>query len=229
MPSLNDLLTGLVESGTVNTELLVEVLEKLAEIQAKAVYHSFWIDPAAGDNTNDGLTAAAALQSPATAIARTPPGSFVECLMLGHYTMDQDLINGGRWVKARGVNALGEPAQRQWVQTVSAGAARRLICRDGAGGWLLQKLDIVPARTAISSGPTALVTGHLKMLRLLDCGIDVDGSTTVSIMGQDGISLLEVDTVTAITDALAGYWVGGVSAGVNPNTLGKVLTNLTSL
>lgn len=228
MPSLNDLLTGLVESGTINTELLVQVLEKLAEIQAKAVYHSFWIDPAAGDNTNDGLTAAAALQSPATAIARTPPGSFVECLMLGNYAMDQNLVTGGRWVKARGVNALGEAAQRQWTQTVSAGQARRLVCQEG-GGWFLGNLNIVPAKTAISSGPASFLSGHLKTLRLLDCGIDVDGTTTVSIMGTDGISVLEVDTVTAITDALAGYWVGGVSAGVNPNTLGKVLTNLASL
>ena len=228
MPSLNDLLTGLVESGTVNTELLVQVLEKLAEIQAKAVYHSFWIDPAAGDNTNDGLTAAAALQTPAAAIARTPPGSFAELRMLGNYSMGENLVTGGRWIKLRGSDALGATALRTWTQTVSAGAARRLVCQDG-GGWFLSNLNIVPAKTAISPGPAALVSGHLKTLRLLDCGIDVDGTTTVSIMGQDGVSVLEVDTVTEITGSLAGKWVGGVSSGVNPNTLGKVLTNLATL
>lgn len=227
--SITDDLAALVATGTLNAEGFTAVLELLADIQERAAYHLFWVDPVDGENDASGLTPETALQTISEAIARAAPGSFVEAKLLDDYTMTENLITGGRWVKISGRSAADAGAQRQFTQTVSGGEARRLVCQDG-GGWFLSRLDLMLTKSAISSGPTSFVSGHLKTLRLLDCGVDVEtGVTTVSVMGADGIAILEVDTITALDDAIAGKWVGGVSSGTNPNTLGKVLTNLATL
>jgi len=229
MPTLAETLAAGADELAEFNALLAQYLDALAELQENVVSYEFWVDPIGGDNTNDGLTAAEALQTIGAAVAKTPPGSYVLIKLLSDYTMEANIETGGRMVRIVGRNTSDVSTQRNFTQTVSGGVARRLICQNG-GGFQLGYLDIYLTKTTISSGPAALVSGHQKSLYLLNCGIDVEtGVTTASVMGQDGISILEVDTVTALDDAIAGKWVGGVSASTNPNTLGKVLTNLATL
>lgn len=229
MPTLAETLAAGADELAEFNALLAQYLDALAELEQNVVSYELWVDPIGGDNTNDGLTAATALQTIAAAVAKTPPGSYVLVKLLSDYTMEADISSGGRMVRIVGRNSSDVSTQRNFTQTVSGGAARRLICQNG-GGFQAAYLDIYLTKSTISSGPEALVTGHNKSLYLLNCGVDVEsGVTTASLMGQDGISILEVDTVTALDDAIAGYWVRGVSASTNPNTLGKVLTNLATL
>lgn len=229
MPTLAETLAAGADELAAFNALFAQYLDALAELEQNVVSYEFWVDPIGGDNTNDGLTAATPLQTINAAIAKTPPGSYVLIKLLSDYTMEADITSGGRMVRIAGRNTSDVSTQRNLTQTVSGGAARRLICQNG-GGFQLGYIDVYLTKSTISSGPTAFVSGHNKSLYLLNCGVDVEtGVTTVSVMGQDGISILEVDTVTALDDAIAGKWVGGVSSGVNPNTLGKVLTNLATL
>jgi len=227
--SITDDLAALVATGTLNAEGFTAVLELLSDIQDNVVSHTFWVHTSSGDNTNDGLTAAAPLQTIAAAIAKTPPGSYVRINLLTDYTMEASISTGGRVVRIHGVNSSGTPTQRNFVQTVSGGAARQLSCLNG-GAFLLVNLDLYLTKSAISVGSEAFCSGYLKTLFLSVCGLDIEsGVTTVSLMGSSGIAILEVDTVTALDDAIAGKWIEGVSASTNPNTLGKVLTNLATL
>ena len=229
MPTLAETLAAGVDELSAFNALLQQYLDALAALEQNVVSYEFWVDPVSGDNTNDGLAAATALQTINAAINKTPPGSYVLVNLLSDYTMEANVTTGGRIIRIRGRSAANAATQRIFTQTVSGGAARRLLCQDG-GSYQLNNLDIVPAKTAVTSGPTAFVSGRLKTLFLLDCGIDVEaGVTTVSVMGQDGVAILEVDTVTALDDTLAGHWIEGITAGTNPNTLGKVLTNLATL
>ena len=227
--SIADDLAALIATGTDNAALFTAVLEKLAEIEANAVAHTLWVDPQLGDNSNDGRVPAAAKQTIGAAGAATPVGSYCRVNLLGDYTMEANIQTGGRIIRTVGVDAAGVPAQRLFNQTVAAGEARRLICGNG-GAFFLANLDLMLTKTAITFGPTALVSGRLKTLFLLDCGVDVeDGATSVSVMGADGVATLEVDTVTALGDALAGHWISGVSAGTDPATRGEIITNLATL
>lgn len=229
MPTLAETLAAGADELAEFNALLAQYLDALAELEQNVVSYVYWVDPVGGDNTNDGLLSSTALQTIAAAVAKTPPGSYVLIKLLSDYTMEASIETGGRMVRIVGRNSSDVSTQRLFNQTVSGGVARRLICQNG-GGFQLGYLDIMLTKTTISSGPAALVSGHQKSLYLLNCGIDVEtGVTTVSVMGQDGISVLEVDTVTALDDAIAGSWIGGVSSGTNPNTLGKVLTNLATL
>ena len=222
------LAAGVDELAALNA-LMSEYLDALAALQQNVVSYVYWVDPIGGDNTNDGLLASTALQTINAAIAKTPPGSYVLVKLLGDYTMEASIESGGRMIRLIGRNSSDVAAQHLFTQTVSGGEARRLICQNG-GGFQLAKLDVMLTKSVISSGPPAFVSGHQKSLYLLDCGIDVEaGVTTVSVMGQDGIAILEVDTVTALDDAIAGKWVGGVSSGTSSASLGKLLTNLTTL
>jgi len=227
--SIADDLAALIATGTDNAALFTAVLEKLAEIEANAVSHLLWVHPTQGDNANDGRTAATAKQTIGAATALTPPGSYCRINLLGDYSMEANVETEGRIIRLLGCNAAGLPAQRLLNQTVAGGQARRLVCANG-GAFFLSNLDLMLAKTAITSGPTSFLSGRLKTLFLLDCGIDIeDGATTVAVMGADGVATLEVDTVTALGDALAGHWISGVSAGTDPATLAKVTTNLATL
>lgn len=229
MPTLAETLAaGVSELGEFNA-LLAQYLDALAALEQNVVSYIYWVDAIGGDNVNDGLTAETPLQTINAAVNKTPPGSYVLVNLLADYTMEASIATGGRAIRIRGRSSANTSAQRLFTQTVAGGEARRLLVQDG-GSYQLNNLDIMLTKTTISSGPNAFVSGRIKSLFLLDCGIDVEaGVTTVSVMGQDGVAILEVDTVTALDDALSGHWIEGVAVSTNPNTLGKVLTNLATL
>ena len=211
-------------------EALLEQWEALA---LQNVAWSVWLDPVGGSDTNSGLTPATAVATLAKAVSLTPRGSYVLVNLMRDYDMDSDVSTDGRQVIVRGVKGTGvsptDTQQRIFTQTVAGGAARLLRTSDG-GAWHMRALDITLATSAITSGPPALFVGRLKRVALTGVGIRyTDGLTTVSLIGSDGTVVLETDTVSALDDALAGHWIEGVAGGVNPNTLGKVLTNLATL
>jgi len=229
MPTLAETLaSGVTELGDFNA-LLAQYLDALAALQGNAVFYEFWVNPVGGDNTNDGLTPAEALQTIGAAVAKTPPGSYCNISLLSDYTMEADIAAEGRVIRVAGRNSAGAATSRQFVQTVSGGQARRLLCDPDGAFWLF-RLDVILAKTAISVESAALCAGHQKSLLLRDCGVDVEsGVTTASLMSGYGVSILVAHNITALDDAVAGSWIEGVSAGTNPNTLGRVLTNLATL
>lgn len=229
MPTLTETLSsGVNELGAFNA-LLAQYLDALAAAQSNAVFHTLWVDAISGDNSNDGLTATKPLQTINAAVNRTPNGSYIDVKLLSDYTMEADILSGGRIVRIVGSAPSGAAAQRLFNQTAAAGAARCLV-QQGGGAFHLHYLDITLAKTAVSVGPAAFLWGRIKSLLLFNCGLNIEaGVTTTSVMGQDGVTILEVSTVTALDDAISGYWLEGAAAGVNPNTVGKLVTNVAAL
>jgi len=233
MPSQAESLTTAIAALTASTTAVNALLAQLVGVEQSAVSWSVWLDPVGGADTNDGRTPATAVATLAKAVSLTPFGSYVVVNLMRDYEMESSVSTFGRHVVIRGVTGTGSTpttqTQRILTQTVAGGAARQLRCGDG-GGFELQRLDIVLATGAISSGSAALFSGRTKQVTLVDCGVRyTDSVTTVSLVGAAGTVLLETDNVTELDDALAGHWIEGVSASTNPNTLGKVVTNLATL
>ena len=233
MPSNAELLITATAAVNAATAAMNAMISQLIGIEQSAVSWSVWLDPVSGADANDGKTPATAVATLSKAVSLTPRGSYVLVNLMRDYSMDSDVSTDGRQVIVRGVLGTGAnpttAQQRIFTHTVAGGAARLLRTSDG-GSWQMRSLDIVLAQSTISSGPAALFAGRLKQIALTNCGIrHVTGTTTAFLVGSDGTVVLETDNVTALADALAGRWVEGVSAATNPNTLGKVVTNLASL
>ena len=229
MPTLAETLAaGADELGEFNA-LFQQYLDALATLSLGAVYFTFWVDTVTGDNTNDGLTPGTPLQTIGAAVAKARPGSHVVIYLLSNYTMDADISASGRVVRILGLNASSVLTQRNFIQTQLAGTARKLVC-DNGGAFFLSNLDIYLTKSVVSSGSPALCQGVMKKLFMNACGVDVEtGVTTGRIMASNGISILETSAITALDDTIAGHWIEGVAAATNPNTLGKVVTNLATL
>lgn len=233
MPSQAESLTAAIAALSASTAAVNALLAQLIGIEQSAVSWSVWLDPTSGTDSNDGKTPATAVATLAKAVSLTPRGSYVLVNLMRDYSMDSDVSTNGRHVVIRGVLGTGSDpttlTQRIFTQTVSGGAARLLRVSDG-GSWQMRSIDIVLATATISSGPSALIAGRLKQVVLTNVGVRyTDSVTTVSLIGADGTVVLETDNVTALDDAMAGHWIEGISSGTNPNTLGKVLTNLATL
>ncbi|WP_440029819.1 hypothetical protein [Chromobacterium amazonense] len=206
---------------------------------APAMKRVFYVDQTTGDDKIGLGTQTSPYKTIQAAIDATPNVGRVDVYLLSDYVLDVHVMLNGRRVVIRGANGQRRLQLNEFVNNYDN--ARRMGSFWHSEGASLELIDLVISLPDGSANASVPVSAYYA--------VNFASGSTVPLIGQvklKGVAFelrgpfvgwfsmnLPVIALqcegTTIPSALNGVLIYGVAAGTKPETLPRVLTNLTSL